>query len=379
VLDANNPLGIQSEPGVRSQPYRVITAKATTFEDEVLPPDIDVLRKFAQVSFYFYPSKRVAMIYVTADHEDASYEVTFAYPATPGASRAIAYEFVRTLYRVCPILILKRPELDASIVRLEDDGPPEIVRTVTLRYASYKRPQLAMLESAMVLHEIESPELDLAPYRGANHGLPVPAPYADRGAAEYLSAPPLGLPGASPAVPTTDENPLGIALASGARGQRYRLHLQTGVALADVVAAEDRDLLRKLVEQSFTFYPTKRTAEIYLTHDAADAAYELSFAYPQDADKNVGISYEFLDALLRVCPMLFLRRPEFDASNSTPLGRTEPELVRTVSLRLASHKRQKMRIRDTVVLLYETETGEVDMTPFKTDLEERAAKRARHD
>jgi hypothetical protein len=378
----DNPLGLPAGVlGVHDEPYRILTVRSTTFDDVVAEPDVDMLRKLTQVSFYFYPMRETVMTYVTYDPEDCAYEVTFAYPASPGTTREIPYSLLSALYRVCPVLIVKKPALDAENVTPAGGSVPELIRTVSLRYASFRRPMVAMRETVMTMYDVDSGDFSLAALRQdpaeerrvAQRLRPEPAfHFGTRVSAPRLVA-------ADDAVPATVENPLGLAAAAGPRGQKYRLVTAHGISLEDVVAAPDLPLLRKFVRTSFEFYPMKRTALIYVTHDAVDCAYELTFAYPPPPDKQTEIAYDFLDALCRVAPLFVVKRPAFDASNTVLDGGVAAELVRTVSLRFASHRRQTNRVRDTVVLLYETETGELDLSPFALEHDGRDAKRRRLD
>lgn len=146
-----NPLGLAESVLPHGQKYRVITMEPHTFGDVVAEPDLDMLRKMAQIWLAFNSSKKTLKMYVVYDERDQSYEVIFECPP----DQALSFEFLSCLYRVNPMLIVAGPYFDAERNLLED-GTIDVVKTVAIRYASYRRRFLTIKNTMLMMYETEA-------------------------------------------------------------------------------------------------------------------------------------------------------------------------------------------------------------------------------
>jgi hypothetical protein len=140
---ADNPLQIP----MHSVPYRIVVPHKTTFADVVDVPDRDMLRKMAQVVFYFYKTSRTISMAVSYDQGDRAYEVTFSCPR----DILIDLDFIGSIYAVCPLLVTRQPWIRAARAPSPTTGEMQVTQNLSLRFASYRRQYLTLTDTSLLI------------------------------------------------------------------------------------------------------------------------------------------------------------------------------------------------------------------------------------
>lgn len=163
-------------------------------------------------------------------------------------------------------------------------------------------------------------------------------------------------------VEPTATNPLGIPGAPP-----YQIIFVKNQQLHDVVDPEDLDYVRKLTQVAWRFYKGKRTAKMYISYDEADCAYEITWGFP-GADTEV--THDIHNILYKINPMFVKKR-----SWTLPYADEHNELGQTLSIRVASHRCKTFRIKETHLMLWETEETITVLSEDRPD--SRSSKRAK--
>lgn len=138
-----NPLQIP----MHSVPYRIVVPHKMTFADVVDVPDRDMLRKMAQVVFYFYKTSRTISICVSYDAGDRAYEVTFSCPR----DIHIDLDFVGSVYAICPMLVTRQPWIRAARAPSATTGDMQVTQNFSLRFASHRRQYLTLTDTSLLI------------------------------------------------------------------------------------------------------------------------------------------------------------------------------------------------------------------------------------
>ena len=140
---AENPLQIP----MHSVPYRIVVPHKMTFADVVDVPDRDMLRKMAQVVFYFYKTSRTISICVSYDSGDRAYEVTFSCPR----DIQIDLDFIGSVYAICPMLVTRQPWICAARSPAPSTGEVQVTQNFSLRFASHRRQYLTLTDTSLLI------------------------------------------------------------------------------------------------------------------------------------------------------------------------------------------------------------------------------------
>lgn len=135
-----------------TQAYRIIVPPRMTFADVVDVPDIDMLRKIAQVVFYFYTTPKTINVCVSYDASDRAYEVTFSCPK----EARISQDFLTSIYCICPMLVTRKPCINAARGPSPITGEILITQNVSLRFASYRRAYLTIPDTSLLIWSTQS-------------------------------------------------------------------------------------------------------------------------------------------------------------------------------------------------------------------------------
>lgn len=135
-----------------TQPYRIIVPPRMTFADVVAVPDLDMLRKIAQVVFYFYTTPKTINVCVSYDLNDRAYEVTFVCPR----EARISQDFLASIYCICPMLVTAKPYISAARSAHPTTGEIVVTQNVSLRFASYRRPCVTIPDTGLLMWNTQS-------------------------------------------------------------------------------------------------------------------------------------------------------------------------------------------------------------------------------
>jgi len=368
----HNVLGIANSP-----PYTLLLSPGLTIDDTIRRGDFDTISKLAETVLFNYKYDHTTSMQLSYDAVDRTYQfnVTLPFDATVDLSLLTA------LYKVRAMLVTKKPWAELAQVPDPSAGEIRVVQNVSIGIASYQRPKV-VIEDVVLMpyvseahyctpddfqnHDVRRNEF--VPTMGVRHAPVKPvsssaaqaqgqdasvannnAMQVDEKTASDASAgatpptsPDNGLP------PATPDNPLQIPMHS----VPYRIVVPHKMTFADVVDVPDRDMLRKMAQVVFYFYKTSRTISIYVSYDAGDRAYEVTFSCPRD----IQIDLDFIGSVYAICPMLVTRQPWIRAARVASHISGEMQVTQNFSLRFASHRRQYLTLTDTSLLIWRTKT-----------------------
>lgn len=141
--------------------------------------------------------------------------------------------------------------------------------------------------------------------------------------------------------PVTATNQLGIPNAPP-----YSIRLVPNATFDDVVSAPDLDYVRKVVQVALKHYTSPKTANVYITFDGNDNAYEITISFPG----SMPIDHDMFNCMYRINPMLVTKKPW-----TLPSLDGNMEIFSNVSIRVASHRRKTLKIVNTHLMMWETE------------------------
>lgn len=354
-ITETNPLGIANAP-----PYSLTLSPGLRVADLVQRNDFETLAKIAETMIFNYTFEHTIPLQLSYDAVDRTYQLNITLPM----DAVVDLRFLSTLYKVRSMFVTQKPWAELAQVPDPEAGELKTVQNVAICVASYQRSNVIIEDVLLMQYESDAhycaPEnfqwLDV---RRADFASPPPnvrksrpasassaaagtgqADGSDMNVDEKTEASDGGLPAATP------DNPLRIP----ATRVPYRIIVPPKMTFADVVAVPDRDMLRKMAQVVFYFYKTARTIYVYVSYDAVDRAYEVTFSCPRD----IRVDLDFIGSVYTICPMLVTRQPWVKAARGPNPTTGEVQVTQNLSLRFASYRRQYLTLVDTSLLMWRT-------------------------